>query len=410
MSGCGCDQSGLMPVDQALVELLARAPSPPPSERRALDHARGLTLAEVVQAERPMPAWDNSAMDGYALCAADLPAEGGLLPLAGRIAAGDAGEEPLAVGHAVRIFTGAPLPPRADCVVPQEQARLEGKGVCLPSCTAGDHVRRCGEEYSRGAVVLEAGQRLRAPELGLLASLGVAEVAVYRPLRVGLLSSGNELCEPGETLQPGQIYNANRYGLNAVLRGWGLDVIDCGVLPDDLAASRDALRQAAAACDVLISSAGVSVGEEDHLKQAVWELGELNLWRLAIQPGKPFAFGNICGTPWIGLPGNPVAALLTALVVARPFLLTAQGRTAVLPQALPVPSGFDWNKANGRRQYLRARLESQAGELRVVPHARQGSAMLTGLCWADGLALVEVGQTFAVGEAVKFLTLDSLLA
>lgn len=410
MSGCGCDPTGLRSVDEAIAELLSQAPSPPPAEWVPLAQALGRTLAEPVHAPRPMPAWDNSAMDGYALRAADLPDAGGLLPLAGRIAAGDAALEALPTGHAVRIFTGAPLPPGADSVVPQEVARLEGEGVWLPACTSGDHVRRRGEEFEQGAGVLQAGQRLRAPELGLLASLGVARVAVYRRLRIGLLSSGNELREPGEPLHPGQIYDANRYSLTAVLRGWGMEVDDCGVLADELGASRDALSLAASRWDVLISSGGVSVGEEDHLKQAVRELGGLHLWRLAIQPGKPFAFGNVRGTPWLGLPGNPVAALLTALVVARPFLLAAQGRRVVLPRSVSLPAGFNWLKANGRRQYLRARLEPVAGELRAVLHAHQGSAMLGAMSWAEGLAVVEAGRTLKAGEPVAFQALDGLLA
>ena len=406
MNGCACDQPGLCPVDEAIVDLLAQVPTPPAVEWVALEQALGRTLAEPVHALRSMPAWDNSAMDGYALRAADLQGGPGYLPLAGRIAAGDAALEELPSGHAVRIFTGAPLPPGADSVVPQELVRLEGE----PVCTRGDHVRRRGEEFERGTCVLSAGICLRAPQLGLLASLGIAEVAVHRRLRVGLLSSGNELREPGEPLHPGQIYDANRYSLRAALRGWGLEVDDCGVLEDELSASRDALSLAASEWDVLISSGGVSVGEEDHLKQAVRELGELHLWRLAIQPGKPFAFGRVCGTPWIGLPGNPVAALLTTLVVARPFLLAAQGRSDVSSRALPLPAGFDWPRANARRQYLRARLEVRDGELRVVPHAQQGSAMLSAMSWAEGLAVVEAGRTLRAGEPVGFLALDSLLA
>lgn len=409
MSSCGCDQNGLRPVDEAIAALLAFAPSPPPAAWLPLQQALGMTLAEPVRALRPMPAWDNSAMDGYALRAGDVPAEGGCLPLAGRIAAGDAAAQALAAGHAVRIFTGAPLPAGADCVVPQEQVRLEGESVWLPGSRPGSHVRRCGEEFQAGDQVLDAGQRLRAPELGLLASLGIAEVAVHRRLRVGLLSSGNELREPGEALLPGQIYNANRYSLTGVLRSLGMEVGDLGVLVDELGASRDALRQAASEWDVLMTSGGVSVGEEDHLKQAVRDLGALHVWRLAIQPGKPFAFGQVCGTPWIGLPGNPVAALITALVVARPFLLKAQGRHQLVPRALPIAAGFDWPKANARRQYLRAGLQADETGLRLVPLIRQGSAMLTGACWAEGLAVVEANRTLRAGEWVPFLSFDTLL-
>lgn len=409
MSRSSCDLNALRPVDEAIAELLALAPSPPPAEPVSLDQSLGMTLAEPVLAPWPMPRWDNSAMDGYALRAADLPAEGGYLPLAGRVAAGD-GLSALAAGHAVRIFTGAPLPEGADCVVPQEQVRVEGEGVWLPSCKPGDNVRRCGEEFASGERLLEAGERLRAPELGLLASLGVAEVCVRRRLRVAVLSSGNELREPGQPLQPGQIYNANRYSLTGVLRSLGLEVGDGGILPDDLAASRDALSRLACEWDVLITSGGVSVGEEDHLKQAVRDLGELDMWRLAIQPGKPFAFGRIGGTPWIGLPGNPAAVLVTALVLARPFLLKAQGRSQLVPRAIPVAAGFDWPKANIRRQYLRAGLQAGANGLQVVPLARQGSAMLSGACAAEGLAIVEANRTLGAGDLVDFLPFDILLS
>jgi len=411
MSACGCDGPGqsLRPVDQAIAELLSLLPAALPSEAVALSDAAGRVLAEDVRAPLPMPAWDNSAMDGYALRAADVPAAGACLPLAGRIAAGDSGLHVLPVGHAVRIFTGAPLPPGADTVVAQEQAEEQGGSVRLPATPLGSHVRRCGEEFAVDSCVLQAGQRLRPQEVGLLASLGVAQVQVYRRLRVGLLSSGNELREPGEPLQAGQIYNANRYSISAVLRGWGCVVDDTLLLADELVASRDALRLAAAQCDVLISTGGVSVGEEDHLKQAVSELGELQLWRLAIQPGKPLAFGNVCGTPWIGLPGNPAAALITALVVARPYLLAAQGCRDVMPQSLRIAAGFAWSKANSRRQYLRARIQPVGGQLSATLHPKQGSAMLTAACWADGLAIVECQRTLDEGEMIDFLPFDSLL-
>ena len=409
MSACGCDGNNLRPVDQAIAELLARAPTPPPVERVALGQALGRVLAEPLHAPFEVPAWDNSAMDGYALRAADLPAAGGCLPLAGRIAAGDAAAQALPAGHAVRIFTGAPLPPGADSVVMQEQCRLEEGRVWLPPVQGGEHVRRRGEELAANTQVLSAGQRLRPQELGLLASFGIDRVAVYRRLRVGLLSSGNELREPGEALQPGQIYNANRYSLAGVLSSLGLEVHDYEIMADELAASRDALSLAASEWDMLITSGGVSVGEEDHLKQAIRELGELHLWRLAIQPGKPLAFGEVGGKPWLGLPGNPAAALITALVVARPFLLRAQGCQDVVPQALRMPAGFAWRKANGRRQYLRARLEARDGQLRVCLHPQQGSAMLTSACWADGLALVEVGQTLEEGDLLDYLPFSALL-
>lgn len=410
MSGCGCDGSNLHPVDEVIEHLLNRAPRPPKVEQVALADALGRVLAEDLLAPSDVPAWDNSAMDGYALRARDLPIEGGFLPLAGRIAAGDSGLTPLAPGQAVRIFTGAPLPPGADTVVAQEDCRVEGSGVWLPAAKQGAHVRQRGEELSNGSLLLSAGQRLRPQEIGLLASMGFAQVAVYRPLRVGLLSSGDELREPGEVLQPGQIYNANRFTLGAVLRSLGMQVHDYEVMADDLAASRDALSLAASEWDMLLTSGGVSVGEEDHLKQAIRELGELHLWRLAIQPGKPLAFGEVGGKPWLGLPGNPAAALITALIVARPFLLRAQGRTEVLPKALPLPAAFSWTQPRPRRQYLRARLQADAsGQLQVHLHPRQGSAMLSSACWSDGLAVIEIGQTLQAGESVSYLSFAELL-
>lgn len=410
MSACGCTADNLRPVDLAIAELLEQAPRPPAAERVPLDMALGMTLAADVIAPRPGPAWDNSAMDGYAVRASDVPGDGGLMPLAGRIAAGDSALDELPAGHAVRIFTGAPLPAGADSVVPQEQAKAADGAVWLPACWPGDHVRRCGEEFRQGARLLAAGQRLRAAELGLLASLGIASVAIHRPLRVGLLSTGDELCAPGDALRRGQIYDANSYSLAAALRGWQLEVGELGRLPDEPEACRRALGKAATDWDVVITSGGVSVGEKDHLKAAIEALGELSLWRLAIQPGKPFAFGRVGNTPWLGLPGNPVAALLCLQVVARPFLLRAQGRREVLPRAMPVMAGFDWPRANLRRQYLRAWLTSTPAGMRVIPHAWQGSAMLSGMSSAEGLAVIEANRTLRAGELLEFISFDTLAA
>lgn len=410
MSGRVCDSGVLMPVDEAIAHLLDQAPPPPPVQRVALDQALARVLSTDILCPMNLPAWDNSAMDGYALRAADLPITGGYLLLSGRIAAGDGPGELLPEGHAVRIFTGAPLPPGADTVVPQESCRVEGERVWLPSAHCGDHVRKEGEEIRRGERLLQAGTRLRAQELGLLAGAGIARVEVYRPLQVGLLSSGDELREPGEPLAPGQIYNSNRHSLAALLRGWGVEVHDYGVMPDQLLASRQALSQAATECDVLLTSGGVSVGEEDHLKQAIEALGSIDLWRLAIQPGKPLAFGEVGGKPWIGLPGNPSAALVTALIVVRPFLFRAQGMGDVLPVPLQLPAGFDWLKRNRRRQYLRAKLIPNVdGHLCVELHPQQSSAMLTATCWADGLAVVECDGQVHKHDRVMYLPFASLM-
>jgi molybdopterin molybdotransferase len=367
-------------------------------------------LAVDIHSALNLPAWDNSAMDGFAFRAADLPAAGGWLPLTGRIAAGQQAFSPLAAKTAVRIFTGAPLPPGADTVVPQESCQVEGDKVWLPPATVGDHVRKEGEEVRQGHLLLMAGKRLRAQELGLLAGAGIARVEVYRPLRVCLLSSGDELREPGESLAPGQIYNSNRYCLSALLRGWGVEVHDYGVMADELAASRHALSLASSECDLLLTSGGVSVGEEDHLKRAIDELGSVDFWRLAIQPGKPLAFGEVAGKPWIGMPGNPSAALITALVVVRPFLLRAQGVSQVMPRPMALPAGFDWLQSNKRRQYLRAKLVPDAdGQLRVELHPQQSSAMLTAACWADGLAVVEREHRVHKHDNVAFLSFADLM-
>ncbi|AZE54686.1 Molybdopterin molybdenumtransferase [Pseudomonas synxantha] len=410
MTGRVCDLGQLMPVDEAIRRLLDQAPTPPLAQMIGLDQALGRVLATDIHSLVNLPAWDNSAMDGYALRAADLPSQGGYLPIGGRIAAGDQAGSPLLAQQAVQIFTGAPLPAGADTVVPQERCRVDGEHVWFPSVSAGDHVRKEGEEVRRGDLLLKAGKRLRAQELGLLAGAGVARVAVHRPLQVCLLSSGNELREPGDALARGQIYNSNRYCLSALLRGWGVEVHDYGVMADELAASRDALSLASSECDLLLSSGGVSVGEEDHLKQAIEEMGSLDFWRLAIQPGKPLAFGEVAGKPWIGMPGNPSAALITALVVVRPFLLRAQGVTDVMPVPLAVPAGFDWLQRNKRRQYLRARLAPGAdGQLSVALHPQQSSAMLTAACWADGLAVIECEQQVLKHDPVMFLSFADLM-
>ncbi|MFR0691564.1 gephyrin-like molybdotransferase Glp [Enterobacterales bacterium AE_CKDN230030158-1A_HGKHYDSX7] len=409
MSACGCSGSGLRPVDEAIAALMDFVPPAPSSVRVDLESALGRILAEDIRSPIDLPLWDNSAMDGYALRSADMGLSGARLKIAGTIAAGEAAQVELQPGQAMRIFTGAPLPPGADSVIAQEDCEVDGDWLQVPVVAQGSHVRRRGEELCEGAALLSAGKKLRAQDLGLLASVGLDRVNVHRPLRVCLLSSGDELREPGEPLAPGQIYNANRFSVGALLRGWGVEVHDYGVLADTLAASRDALSLAASEWDVLITSGGVSVGDRDYLKQAIRELGELHLWKLKMQPGKPLAFGSIAGKPWIGLPGNPAAALVTALVVARPFLWRAQGRSVVDTLPVTLPAGFDWPTANSRRQYLRARLElDNNGVARICLHPQQGSAMLRAASWADGLAVVEAGRTLHAGEPLPFLSFSEL--
>lgn len=400
-----CDSGDLLPVEEAIQRLLARAPPPPSSEVIALAEALGRVTAEEVFSPLDLPGRDNSALHGYALRAVDVPEQGGYLQVVGRMAAGHGNDVPLLqAGQAVRIFAGAALPYGADSVLPQERCRVYGQRIWCPPLRLGEHVRKRGEELQRGQRVVSAGQRLRAQEIGLLAAAGIPRVKVYRPLRVCLLSGGDELREPGASLAPGQVYNSNRYLVAALLRGWGVEVHDYGVMAEALAASRDALVLASSECDLLLSTGGVSLGEESPLKRAIEHSGKVEFWRLAVQPGKHLALGQVAARPWIGLPDNSAAALVITLVVVRPFLLRAQGVERVLPVPISVPAAFEWVKPNPCRQYLRARLSPGSdGQLRAILHPQQSPAMLAAACWADGLVIVEREQQVLKGATVLFL-------
>ncbi len=406
-----CEQGTMHSIEQAISALTATLKIKKTKQTQALPSAHNSVLAETVYAQVDVPQWDNSAMDGYALRANDLQQTDNSLPLAGRIAAGDRPEQSLPAGQCMHILTGAPVPLGADTVVAQEDCTISPEQIQFNNCQAGGNIRRRGEEIQQGQLLLEAGTRLRAQEIGLLASQGYAEVEVYTPLRIGLISSGNELCELGQPLKPGQIYDINSYSLNALLQGLGFQVTLYAKMPDDLQQSSDCLAKASTEQDVLISSGGVSVGEEDHLKNAVSALGQLNLWRVAIQPGKPLAFGRVGNTPWIGLPGNPAAALITALIIARPALLHAQGVTHCSHQALHIPAAFEWKKPRPRQQYLHARLVLQDnGQLHAQIHPKQSSAMLIAASWADGLVEIKAQQTVQKGDLVRFVAYSELLA
>lgn len=403
-----CAQPGLKGIDEAIAQLQALLKRPLASESLAsesleLEQATGRILAQDLRARLDRPQWDNSAMDGYALNSADLNPQNLVLPLAGCIAAGD-GIQSLPPGHCLQIFTGAPLPLGADAVVPQEQCRREGDRLIFDAMTSpGANIRRRGEEQRLGEPLLSAGIRLRAQEIGLLAGQGYASLEVWRPLRLGLVSSGNELRPPGAALEPGQIYDVNAWLLASLLRGWGFEVKHYQPLRDDLEQTKAFLDSASREQDILISSGGVSVGEADCLKQAVLALGQIDLWRVAIQPGKPLAFGLLGGTPWVGLPGNPAASLITALIILRPALLAAQGLTDTAPLSLRLKAAFDWPKTKGRQQYLQARLVKVGDESWVEVHPKQGSAMLGNACWAEGLAVVPPGQAVERGQLVTFI-------
>lgn len=405
-----CDLGNLHSIEQAISALTHTLNKQTATQVLPLQQAHKHILARTVYAQVDVPQWDNSAMDGYALRASDLQQADHSLPLGGRIAAGDMPEQSLPANQCMQILTGAPLPHGADTVVPNENCSIGNDRIQFNSYKAGANIRRRGEEIQQGQQLLEAGSHLRAQEIGLLASQGFAEVEVYTPLRIGLISSGNELAELGQPLQAGQIYDINSHSLGALLRGLGFQVTHYKKMPDNLQENIDSLAKASSEQDILISSGGVSVGEEDHLKNAVSALGQLNLWRVAIQPGKPLAFGKVGSTPWIGLPGNPAAALITALIIARPALLHAQGASDCNHQALHIPALFDWQKPRPRQQYLHARLVPQDnGQLGVDIHSKQSSAMLIAASWADGLVEIKPKATVAKGDWVTFIPYANVL-
>ncbi len=404
-----------MPLDEALARLVevASARRWQDTETLPTSAALGRVLAAPVVSALDVPPADNSSMDGYALRFADLAA-GAPLVVSQRIPAGVVGAA-LQPGTAARIFTGAQIPPGADTVVMQEQCEaLAGEPPQVRvggPVESGQWVRRRGEDVQRGSTVLAAGQRLTPQALGLAASVGAATLQVLRRPRVALFSTGDELVMPGEPLPPGAIYNSNRFTLRALLEAGGCLVDDLGIVPDRLDATRAALRRAAEGNDLIITSGGVSVGEEDHLKPAVQAEGRLDLWQMAIKPGKPLAFGAVRRAGdgealFMGLPGNPVSSFVTFLLAVAPVLRALQGLPAALPQALPLPAGFDWPKPDKRREFLRARLGPD-GRLALFPN--QSSGVLTSAVWADGLVDNPPGRAIAPGDTVRFLPLASLV-
>ena len=368
--------------------------------------AAGRVLAVALHSTINQPPMDNSAMDGYALRAADVPAAGTRLPVSQRIPAGSVGHA-LQPGTAARIFTGAPLPPGADTVVMQELCEHDGEDVVINTVpTPGEAVRRMGEDIAEGEEVLPSGLRLTPQAVALAASVGAVQLPVYRRLKVAVFSTGSELVMPGEPLPPGGIYNSNRFMLRALLAGLGCEVEDFGIVPDRLDQTRDVLRRAAEGHDLILTSGGVSVGEEDHVKPAVEAEGSLDMWKIAMKPGKPLAYGRVHGAAFIGLPGNPVSSFVTFLLMVRPFLLATQGARELAPQSLMLRADFDWPRPDRRREFLRARMNAQGG---VELFANQGSAALNSTVWANGLVDIPAGTPVARGELVRFLPYGDLL-
>ena len=410
----------LTPLEDALAAVLAQAQPLPGAAFVDLLQADGRVLAADCIAPLQVPPLDNSAMDGYAVRSAEVAQAGTVLPVSQRIPAGQVGTA-LQVGTVARIFTGAPLPPGADAIVMQEDCTVLDDGRVRFDAVPqpGQFVRRAGQDIALGSTALQAGLRLTPAALGLAASLGLAQLPVARRPRVALFSTGDELALPGsiapQDLPPGHIFNSNRYVLASLLQRWGCEVVDGGILPDDRVATHAALAQAAQDCDLLVTSAGVSVGEEDHVRPVVEQLGALSLWKIAMKPGKPFAFGHVRrsgGDPaagrahFIGLPGNPVSSLITALVLLRPFVLALQGASVVQPPAHWLTADFEITQRDSRREFLRAR-RNAAGQLELF--ANQNSGVLTSTVWAEGLVDNPAQTLIARGSSVRFLPFSELL-
>jgi len=392
---------GLLSVDEALAQMLARARPVSEVEEVPTLEATGRVLARAQRSTMDVPPLDNSAMDGYAVRVAD----GAKLKVAQRIMAGSVGQA-LAPGSAARIFTGAPIPAGADAVVMQEYCTVEGDRLTLNRPPEpGQWIRRVASDIAKGAEILAAGKRLAPQDTGLAASVGIRTLPVYRRLRLGLFFTGDELVMPGEPLAPGRIYNSNRFTLRGLAERFDCELRDYGIVPDSLEATREVLRRAAGECDVVVTSGGVSVGEADYVKPAVEAEGQLLMWRISMKPGRPLAFGNVGKAFFIGLPGNPVSSFVTFLIFVRPFILKAQGMTEIAPRTIAARADFDWLEPDARREFLRARWNRNGG-LDLYP--TQDSAVLTSTAWADGLIDNPGGQAIGQGDTVQFLPYSEL--
>ena len=392
---------GLLSVDEALARLLAEAKPVSEVEEVATLDATNRILARAQRSAMDVPPMDNSAMDGYAVRSSDSSR----LRISQKIMAGSVGR-PLEPGTAARIFTGAPIPPGADAVVMQEHCEVQGSDVVLKKKPkAGDWVRLAGSDVKKGGEILPAGKRLLPQDTGLAASVGIKTLPVFRKVRLGLFFTGDELVMPGEPLPPGRIYNSNRFTLRGLGEVFGCELHDYGIVPDSLEATREVLRRAAAQCDVIVTSGGVSVGDADYVKPAVEAEGKLLMWRIAMKPGRPLAFGTVQQAAFIGLPGNPVSSFVTFLIFVRPFLLRTQGVSQTGPRMLQARADFDWTEPDARREFLRVKWNAQGG-LDLYP--TQDSAVLTSTSWADGLVDNPAAQAIRKGDMVRFLPYSEL--
>ena len=393
----------MITYNEALERLLNAAVPIGRTETIPTLYSEGRILAEDVRSTVDVPPWDNSQMDGYCLKAELLagatPQNPVRVPVSQRIPAGTVGEF-LKDGTCARIFTGAPLPENADTVIAQEDVERDGDFVIFRTPVAkGTFVRRRAGDVVSGDVVARAGEKLTPGVLGLVASVGAPYVTVMKPLRVAVFFSGSELAMPGEPLPEGGIYNSNRFAIRALLRGLGCDVYDVGTVPDSLEKTKTAFEKAARETDLIITSGGMSVGEEDHIKPAVECLGKIDLWRVSLKPGKPVAFGEVLGVPFIGLPGNPVSSFVTFLMLARAFILRRQGVKNVRVMPLSVRADFEWPRAGNREEFVRVRRNEKGG---LDLYRTQNSQILASCAWADGLADIPAGSVVKIGDIVSY--------
>jgi len=396
---------GLLSVDEALAQLLTEARPVAGIEQVPTMAAAGRVLAQAQTSTMDVPPMDNSAMDGYAIRLSDVSSLNEKLRISQRIPAGSVGKA-LEPGTAARIFTGAPVPSGTDAVVMQENCAVSGDFVLIKkSPKQGEWIRLTASDIRKGGLVLAAGKRLLPQDTGLAASVGIKTLPLFRKMRLGLFFTGDELVMPGEPLLPGRIYNSNRFTLNGLANAFGCVVRDYGIVPDRLDKTREVLRKACAENDLIVTSGGVSVGDEDHVKPAVEAEGSLLMWRIAMKPGRPLAFGKIKDSYFIGLPGNPVSSFVTFLIFVRPFLLKTQGQVDVAPRAIDARADFDWPEPDARREFLRVKWNAQGG-LDLYP--TQDSAVLTSTAWADGLVDNPEGGVIRKGDRVRLLPYSEL--
>lgn len=400
----------MTPIAEALPALLESVPKIADSESLSLSSANGRVLADSCYSPMNVPPDTNSAMDGYAVRSEDVSNAPLSLPVSQRIAAGEVGGE-LAPGTVARIFTGAPVPVGADAVVMQENTEQNGEQVVIKqSAQTGENLRQAGDDVREGQLLFSAGHRLRPQDIGVLASVGLTEVSVVRKLRVALFTTGDELVTPGAELSQGQIYNSNHYSLFALLENLRIDVVDKGIIGDDFETTRSRIQDAASNCDAIITTGGVSVGEEDYVKAAIESIGHIDLWKLAIKPGKPFASGKARDAQFFGLPGNPVSAFVTFVLLVRPALLAMQACNSSLQESLPMPAGFDAKESGERQEYIRVVIDRDVdGVSCLVPFTNQSSGVGASLSSADGLAIIPPHTTVKCGDYLDLLLFSELI-